>query len=415
MSTQPTGKPFAGFEDFDGCVAAFGDRDDVEDPEALCRWLEEHGEEALSDPNAEEILTGLTTEFVSSVDQPAQDSEWLIVKDATAPRSRAKTVERPYVFPRAGDVGTTAKRNVAEGRIDVRSENDDGERQIAYAAVLIPNDVDKQGDVIPPHEVERSAHEYLAEYRKADVDHDLQDGAGVPVESWILKDETTFDLPDGGTRTYPEGTWIVGMRFDDDEWQRVKRGDLSGFSIYGGASPINVDDLRSAVESAKSVTKSDHETMTQSDTDPDGVAAGIDELKRMVKGVADTVDAFDDRLTDVEDDVDALKSAVGGDVPNNRMNDGNVGDDVPENDRMKAVEKKVDRLAEAVGIDPDDTDDRDVTRKALVEQTGAGTDTEAGDLPNEDYSGIFDGDDDGVSKSTKRRNDHENFRFAGGN
>ena len=239
----PVSKPFAGFEDFDACVR---ENQDKEDPDAFCAWLQDQGKDALSDPNADKVLTNLTTEFVSSVGNPAQDSEWLVFKDARTDRRKAAEVERPYVFAEREDVASKA------ADVDVREQNDEGERQIAYAAVLIPNRVDKQGDVIPPYVVERAAHEYMAEYRKMDSDHDLQDGAGTPVESWVLFEDQEFDLPDGGTVTYPEGTWVIGKRFTDDEWERVKSGELTGFSIYGGAQAIDVEDL---VDEAKNVDR----------------------------------------------------------------------------------------------------------------------------------------------------------------
>jgi len=579
---QPVSKPFAGFDDFDGCVR---ENQDKEDPEAFCAWLEDHAKDALSDPNAETVLTGLTTEFVSSVDRPAQDSEWLLFKDADTPRRKAAEAERPYVFPTDGApcgscvkgedpcedgwvmVGTKPNPNGSgevpdcvpeddvddppnieselaglpddfdadEWRnrskaadVDVREENDDGERQIAYAAVLIPNDVDKQGDVIPPYVVERAAHEYMAEYRKMDSDHDLEDGAGVPVESWILKEEQEFDLPDGGTVTYPEGTWVIGKRFVDDEWERVKAGELSGFSIYGGANAVDVGELKAELsatakgvdatgsernsdmknalqaayksdtptatladrvqdgvskaeipdedaamvvdvlrdtasmleesmgdgggdeppepeadendgddeddveESTKDQPDDTNENMTNDDTPDDGgtndggsndgadggddVADGIDELKSMVKGVDEKVDDFDDRLTDVEDEVDALKSAVGDDVPNDRIDDGDVDDDVPENERMKSVAKEAANEAVAAVAGVDDADDPEVVRKGLREQVGAG-DAESGvdaDLPDEDYSGVVDdANDTGVSKS-EGTGVEGNVRLSGG-
>jgi len=583
-TNQTVSKPFAGFEDHDACVR---DNQDKEDPDAFCAWLKDHAKDALSDPNAEQVLTELTTEFVSSVDRPAQDSEWLIFKDADTPRRTAAEAERPYVFPTDGEpCGSCVKgedpcqdgwvmvgmkpnpngsgevpncvpeddvddppnieselpglpddfdpdewRNRSKAAdVDVRAENGDGERQIAYAAVLIPNEVDKQGDVIPPYVVERSAHEYMAEYRKMDSDHDLDDGAGVPVESWILKEEQEFDTPDGGTVTYPEGTWVIGKRFVDEEWKRVKAGELTGFSIYGGAEAVGVsdlvDDVKSANRRAKGVdangARSNHdmknaleaaytsdtppatlvdrvqdgvskaeipdedaamvvdllresasmledsmgggddggdesppgaeaddaeddvesskdqpddaptdtnENMTNDDT-PDGgdsndgtndgtddgdVADGIDELKSMVKGVDDKVDDFDDRLTDVEDEVDALKSAVGDDVDSDRMDTGDVDDDVPENERMKSVAKEAANEAVAAVAGVDDADDPEVVRKGLREQVGAGDDDSVdSDLPDEDYSGVVDdANDTGVSKS-EDGGSHGNKRLVGG-
>jgi hypothetical protein len=577
--SQTIQKPFAGYDDFDACVR--DNTGEVDDPDAFCAWLQERAK-VLDDPDAQNVLTSLTTEFVSSVDTPAQDSEWLLFKDADTPRRKAREVERPFVFPadddglcrpckqeddpcedgwvmvgmkpdpdgsgdevpncvpedevddppdlgstRAGlpddfdpddfdpdDIGMTAK----DADVDVTARNDDGEKQIAYAAVLIPNQPDKQGDVIPPYVVEKTAHEYMSEYRKMDSDHDLEDGAGTPVESWILKEETSFETPDGESVTYPAGTWVVGKRFVDDEWNRVQSGELSGFSIYGAGTPIPVDDLvdtvdrrakaggdggnndertdmdndgthpiqtalqsdtpgvtlaertvsakaempdddaeaivdmlreaSNIIESAMSdgdggdAGESDDEddedeveqsgkndggsqSMTDEHDDPetgtdtgdggDDVADGIDELKSMVKGVDEKVDDFDDRLTTVEDEVEQLKGAVGDDVPNDRIDEGDIDDDAPENDRMKSVEKRVDEIADAIGVDADaDNDGGDggtVARKGMVEQTaGVDTDSEVEDA-YDDIDFDDDGDDTG---STTGSTNNANPRLKGG-
>jgi len=77
-----------------------------------------------------------------------------------------------------------------------------------------------------------------------DTDHDLLDGKGVPIESWTLKEDSTFTLPDGTeSREYPKGTWMMGVKFADEPWERIKDGDLSGFSIYGEAAEHSVDEL----------------------------------------------------------------------------------------------------------------------------------------------------------------------------
>lgn len=344
--TQTVSKPFAGFDDHDACVR---ENQDKEDPDAFCAWLAEQAKDALSDPNADKVLTSLTTEFVSSVDRPAQDSEWLLFKDATTPRQKAAEVERPYVFAEPEDVAAKA------ADVDVREENDDGERQIAYAAVLIPNDVDKQGDVIPPYVVERAAHEYMAEYRKMDSDHDLQDGAGVPVESWILKDEQEFDLPDGGTVTYPEGTWVVGKRFVDDEWERVKAGELTGFSIYGGANAVDVGELVDEVEAVNRQAK--------------GVSGSGDSYREM-KNALQAASESDTPAATLADRVQAAKG------------------ELPDEDAEKVVEmlrQAADVVAQAAndyedGGESEHEDEPDDEQESANKQDDAGTN----DMANED-------------------------------
>jgi len=253
--TEPTGKPFPGydFDTFDGCVAAMGD--EVDDPEGFCSWLEEEGKEALSDPNAQDVLSTLEVEFVSPVDTPAQDSEWVIAKNAEDP-----------------DGETHRWQSEATLYVRKRDESkDDDVKQIAFAPVLIPKEADKQGDVIPAPAIEDAAHKYLAEYRKVDSDHDLRDGKGKPVESWTLKQDTTFEKPDGTeSRTYPEGTWVMGIKFEDETWERVEAGELNGLSIFGGAKPVDVDALLGkGIDDANKSEDGDTDGDTDGDADGD--------------------------------------------------------------------------------------------------------------------------------------------------
>jgi len=283
--------------DFEGCVAHFGDDPDVDDPEALCAWLEENGKEALADPNANEVLTSLGVEFVSAVDVPAQDSEWLIAKNASDPTGethRWKT-EVPVFVNKSYDDFDDAEAS---------KDEDDGDKQIAFAPVLVPGEADKQGDIIPDHEIEKAAHGYLANHRKVDADHDLFDGKGTPVESWTLKRDMAFTKPDGTeSREYPKGTWVMGIKFDDETWSRLKSGELGGLSIYGGAKPLDVAALRNAtgVEASEAKSKgtdTDTTKMSNDDTDDDGADDGTDDVTKQLDAgsVSSMLEVFADKV-----------------------------------------------------------------------------------------------------------------------
>ncbi|AGM11803.1 head maturation protease [Haloarcula californiae tailed virus 2] len=245
-------KPVGPFDDFEACVRHFEDDPDVEDPEGLCGWMEENKEasavqqyqpsedevqdlvDAMKEPAADTVLTDLQVTYVSGVGDPAQDSQWVMAKDAST---------------EGADWGVNAPLVLQKGATPValdepEDEGDEGEQKKAWAPVLIPNETDKQGDVIPAEAIEKAAHEFLSEYRNIDTDHDLLEGKGVPIESWTLKEEDTFTLPDGSeSRQYPKGTWMLGVKFGDEAWQRVKDGELTGFSIYGEATEHSVQDL----------------------------------------------------------------------------------------------------------------------------------------------------------------------------
>ena len=235
------------FEDRQACVTHMNDVDAVDDPEAACDLVAANPDLAeqydledggiaefmreLENPDAKSVLQDLQVTYVSGVGDPAQDSQWIMAKDAETDAADA-------------DWGVTAP-------LVVKADDGEREQQKAWAPVLIPNETDKQGDVIPADEIEEAAHEFLAEFRNIDTDHDLLSGRGAPIESWTLKEAATFTLPDGGeSREYPAGTWMLGVEFADQAWQRVKSGDLTGFSIYGEAEEVPTEAFQADPEGA---------------------------------------------------------------------------------------------------------------------------------------------------------------------
>ena len=224
---------------FEECVSTLGQEPSIDDPEALCGWLQEHGFDAIAEASPDSILAGLEVEFVSVVDQPAQDSEWLLAKSDGADPADFQ----PGGDDRIREAGVLLK--------DGPADTDDPDRKV-WAAVLKPGEADAHGDLVPEPEIEAAAHTYLKEFRKVDSDHDLLDGEGEPIESYIVRDGSDeFETPDGTTKSYPEGTWIMGVELSDEAWKRVEDGDLTGFSIYGGAAKLNPDALLTEEQAAK--------------------------------------------------------------------------------------------------------------------------------------------------------------------
>lgn len=355
---------------FDACVRRFGDDPNVDDPEALCGWLESQKDldavsewdgdsleelaVSLSDPNAQRVFEDLTVTYVSGVSNPAQDSQWVIAKSA--------------------DHDDDAEA-LSTGELVVK--RDAGEEQKAWAPVLIPNETDKDGDIIPPSVIEKAAHDFLAEYRKIDTDHDLIAGKGKPIESWVLKDSQTFATPNGGeSREYPAGTWMLGVQFARDAWQRVKSGDITGFSIYGMADKTPVDAIPGV---AKSVGA--YSDMTDKNTPGDEAETEGESLEETVKSLADAVEKRNEQLEDVTERLDGIESRLD-DVDEKAETAAKAVDDVvDEGDEASLDEDDVEKMTEETiksvfGLDDDDDLDeaREIVRKATVE-------------PNEDPAG----------------------------
>lgn len=104
---------------------------------------------------------------------------------------------------------------------------DDSERVIT-GPVLIPDREDRHGDVVRKDNIQEVAYQFLEEYQNIDLMHTFEE-VGVPVESYLAPEDLSFAKMD-----VPEGTWMVSVRVKDDEvWQAVQEGELTGFSIYG--------------------------------------------------------------------------------------------------------------------------------------------------------------------------------------
>ena len=105
----------------------------------------------------------------------------------------------------------------------------DDEKQIVYAEVYAPGVIDSQGDFMTGEEIERMAWRFMANGRvtKVDTEHDLIDNGSIVIESFIARPND----PD-----FIDGSWVVGVHIPDAEnWGKVKKGELNGFSMYGAA------------------------------------------------------------------------------------------------------------------------------------------------------------------------------------
>jgi len=214
--------PFAGFDDWDECVMTMTEEEghDQQSAENICGALQAEAKSEQGD--VEELKAALErgagliadvgVDLVSGVDVPAVDSKWVMTKDAEGHDWRANS---PILLSK-----------------------DDSDQRISHAAAMIPRETDKEGDVVATPTVEQAAHDFLKSDGGVDTDHSLIDGEGEVVESWVLKEDRTFDLPGGETETYGAGTWMVGIEWGAEAWDRIKSGDLTGRSIYGMAEHV---------------------------------------------------------------------------------------------------------------------------------------------------------------------------------
>jgi len=132
---------------------------------------------------------------------------------------------------------------VALQKHEVELKEVDTEKRILMGAALIPNkqiyrkNKDKEFYIYFSEDTVRKASELFlmrSNQNNATYEHErkMLEGMSV-VESWIIEDEKTDKSKLYGFNL-PKGTWMISMKVNNDEvWQKVKDGEVKGFSIEG--------------------------------------------------------------------------------------------------------------------------------------------------------------------------------------
>ncbi len=186
------------------------------------------------------------------------------ITDETVTFGEAQEVEQQYVAKALKEAGIDyAEQAELTGPIVYKN----AAKQIAYAAVLVPGEIDHDGESVTKEQTERAAHEWMQFYQNLDLQHTLNN-VGVPVESYLTPEDRTVKAIDGEEMVLPAGTWILGSRLNDDTWTAVEKGDLTGYSVMGMA--------RAAIKSADAALK---KTLLK-DLGPDWVATYVSVVDR---------------------------------------------------------------------------------------------------------------------------------------
>lgn len=119
----------------------------------------------------------------------------------------------------------------------------DSEQRIVYgfACVVSKNGemiVDRQGDVITTDEMEKAATQFMLGARNGLTMH-----KGEPTTTIVHSLPLTKQIMDAfGISSDKEG-WLIAVKVhDDDTWDRMKKGEFTGFSIGGRARKVQLDD-----------------------------------------------------------------------------------------------------------------------------------------------------------------------------
>lgn len=278
-------------------------QDDGHDEEAAAKICEALRQEAAADNGDPDALreaiqqgTGLVSDVSvdlnSAVDVPAVDSEWVMMKSE-------------------GDHNRQFKRDL------VMKQGSGEEKRISYAPAMIPRETDKEGDVVPTSVVERAAHDYLKNGGEVDTDHNMIEGKGEVIESWIEPDSRTWDLPDGGEKQYPPGTWMVGIKWNAETWDRIKSGELTGLSIYGMAEHVplarSANTEATCAECGEALTdanRQDGDTSKSDGSESGGMGDETDTDGGDGGGDGPTIGEVASSVSDLRESVESIKEAM---------------------------------------------------------------------------------------------------------
>ena len=101
------------------------------------------------------------------------------------------------------------------------------EEQVVLGAVYVPESIDSDGETMTKEDVQKMAYEFLSNglVEKIDVGHSCEESGNMVVESFVSRDNDPDFVP---------GTWVLGVKINNDEdWIKIKKGELNGFSFFG--------------------------------------------------------------------------------------------------------------------------------------------------------------------------------------
>jgi hypothetical protein len=125
-----------------------------------------------------------------------------------------------------------------EEEVSVKLSSD--ERHICYGPALIPNkDIYRNNGEqefyinFTEESIVKMSQDFMKEYRQKEVtlDHETDAEEVYIVESWLVEDPYK-DKANALGFDVPKNTWMIGMKVNNiDVWERVKAGELKGFSV----------------------------------------------------------------------------------------------------------------------------------------------------------------------------------------
>lgn len=105
----------------------------------------------------------------------------------------------------------------------------DEEKRLVTGVVYEPNVPDSHGEFMTADEIEKTAHQFMKDARNVDLAHNFASGYGEVIESYVAKSDHYV-----GNQLVKKGSWVASVYvIDDDAWHRIKKGEITSFSMGG--------------------------------------------------------------------------------------------------------------------------------------------------------------------------------------
>ncbi len=115
--------------------------------------------------------------------------------------------------------------------------NKSDDKKLVYGVVYEPDMLDTDNEFANEIEIEKASHEFLADSRNIDLQHNFQKDYGTVVESYIAPVNFKIDKSE-----IKKGSWVLVTKATDEVWEQVKKGEITGYSMAGNATKVPVED-----------------------------------------------------------------------------------------------------------------------------------------------------------------------------
>ncbi|RAW18490.1 terminase [Paenibacillus taichungensis] len=131
-----------------------------------------------------------------------------------------------------------AGKNAIQKQVQIAKVDDT--QHIVIGVVYQPDVEDVHGDMMDAVEIEKAAHLFMENQHTYNIDkqHDLDADKGYVVESYIAPCDMEI-----GDQVIAKGSWVAGVKVtNDDTWEEIQKGDITGFSMFGVGKREEVED-----------------------------------------------------------------------------------------------------------------------------------------------------------------------------